>query len=128
MLEQQSQLVRVELGFTVPNADITSTITNAADPNDAANFVVLAGGDDGSPITDDEIYDAADPNFETNRRGLYALEAVDLFNMLYIPPLQRKPMLAIVHWHVQASIAGKTRRTDSRFARCITVAAADSAQ
>ncbi|MCO5185302.1 MAG: phage tail sheath subtilisin-like domain-containing protein [Anaerolineae bacterium] len=86
VLEQQSQLVRVELGFTVPNADITSTITNAADPNDAANFVVLAGGDDGSPITDDEIYDAADPNFETNRRGLYALEAVDLFNMLYIPP------------------------------------------
>jgi len=45
----------------------------------------LTAGDDGDPITDAEI---SDPGLAAPKRGIYALEKADLFNLLVIPPLQ----------------------------------------
>ncbi|NCC31180.1 MAG: phage tail sheath family protein [Chloroflexia bacterium] len=44
-------------------------------------------GDDGVDIGVDQITEGE--NLEANRRGIYALEAADIFNMMVIPPLTR---------------------------------------
>ena len=46
----------------------------------------LGGGSDGEPITDADL---CGPGTEERRRGLYALDGVDLFNLLVVPPLRR---------------------------------------
>ena len=73
VLEQQSNMVRVMDGLPGGRPLITA-------PNSP---VSLANGDDGAVISD---VDVAGPNFEDARRGLYALENADLFNLLCIPP------------------------------------------
>lgn len=77
MLEQQSQLVRVirdALGnWVVPTVLPTLTPTP----------VLATGGGDGSALTDGEF---DDPTMQDEKRGLYALEQADLFNLLCIPP------------------------------------------
>jgi phage tail sheath protein FI len=71
VLEQESGLVRV-LG-ALPGGRPAST----------AAPVPFLGGDDGVQIGDLDVVGA---NFEGARRGLYALEDADLFNLLCIPP------------------------------------------
>ena len=71
VLEQQSDLVRV-VG-AMPGGRPVVTV----------GPVVLTGGDDGTQIND---LDVAGANFEDDRRGLYALDEADLFNLLCIPP------------------------------------------
>jgi uncharacterized protein len=44
----------------------------------------LMGASDGQPITDNEI---TGPGLEAGKRGLWALENADIFNILCIPPL-----------------------------------------
>ncbi len=70
VLESRSDLVRV-----------SATSTTRPDPIAAAPFV---GGDDGQPINDNDI---SAPNLEGQKKGLWALEKADLFNLLCIPPL-----------------------------------------
>jgi uncharacterized protein len=71
VLEQESDLVRV-LGL-LPNG--RPQATGALEP--------FTDGHDGTQISD---LDVAGANFEDARRGLYALENADLFNLLCIPP------------------------------------------
>jgi uncharacterized protein len=68
-----------------------STLVRMVDPLPKASLGAAktdssptAGGNDGDPITANEITDGA--NLETNKRGLYALLKADLFNLLVIPP------------------------------------------
>lgn len=70
VLAQQSALVRV-LGALPANRP------------QATLALSLTGGDDGGPVGD---LDVVGPDFEQQRRGLYALENADLFNLLCIPP------------------------------------------
>ena len=76
VLEQQSDLVRV-LGAAA-RGSAQMPIPPAPNPP-----VVFADGDDGDPISD---LDVAGANFEDDRRGIFALENADLFNLLCIPP------------------------------------------
>jgi len=71
ILEQESKLVRVNplLPFvaTRPNPGTTT----------------FTGGADGNPISDSEV---SAPGLEATRRGIWALESADIFNLLCIPP------------------------------------------
>jgi uncharacterized protein len=71
VLEQESDLARV-LG-TLPGGRPVAT----------GAPVSFSDGDDGAQISD---LDVAGANFANDRRGLYALENADLFNLLCIPP------------------------------------------
>ena len=56
------------------------------DPGSPARFDAFAGGDDGGEIDDDQLAAAA---LQAPKRGIYALDNADLFNLLYIPPPAR---------------------------------------
>lgn len=74
VLEQQSQLVRV------------NTVT-ADRPLETGGYVAAAAnGEDGGDIDDGQLTAAA---LQGDRKGLYALDKADLFNLLCIPPLTR---------------------------------------
>lgn len=71
VLANKSELIRVEEGFTLPDsrpADGTYTADEASD---------------GLPLTDEEY---TGTGLEAAKKGLYALEQVDLFNLLCLPP------------------------------------------
>lgn len=71
VLEQQSKLVRVDGALALTR------------PAPAADVAFNADGDDGGVITDTEV---SDPALVDTRRGIWALEKADLFNLLCIPP------------------------------------------
>ena len=74
VLANKSQLVRVEQGFTLPSsrpADGTYTVAEADEASD------------GLVLTDAEYTGIG---LEAAKQGLYALEQVDLFNLLCLPP------------------------------------------
>jgi phage tail sheath protein FI len=70
VLAQRSRLLIVTEGSTVP---ATIPAVAAAAPG--------AGGDDGGPIRDVDVMPAS------GRRGVRALDATDIFNLLCLPPL-----------------------------------------
>lgn len=72
VLEQESKLARV-------------TAIGASRPNDVSNVEFSPDGDDGSPITSAEV--SAD-SAKGAKRGIWALEVADLFNLLCIPPFE----------------------------------------
>src|SRR5262249_39274638 len=79
----ESALVRVK--GTAPTQRPTATIANGDDPADPTKYVAAnSNGSDGIDITDNQI--AADA-WKAPRKGIYALDSVDLFNLLCIPPL-----------------------------------------
>jgi hypothetical protein len=65
-----------------------SAAVSAAAPLWADNptSTALDGGDDGAHVT---AADITDPALQAARRGIYALEEVDVFNLLCIPPFER---------------------------------------
>ena len=75
VLQQESRLVRVQL-LASGDPDLPASIP-AETVGDA---VVAVGGADSNPLTVEEYVDPA------GRTGLFALENVDLFNLLCIPP------------------------------------------
>ena len=83
VLEQQSALVRV-LG-PLPGGRPVATVAPAA----------FADGDDGAQISDLDVVGA---NFAGDRRGLYALEDADLFNLLCIPPFSETDDVGLATW------------------------------
>jgi phage tail sheath protein FI len=72
VLAQQSRLVRVQ------------TLTDRR-PNVVAD-AALTGGGDGNALSAADYDNPADATFRTNRRGLYALDAIDTVNLLCLPP------------------------------------------
>jgi phage tail sheath protein FI len=71
VLRSRSVLVRVAQGPTYPPAATTAA--------------ALSGGHDGQDLRDDEV--ATGQGLQSGKRGLFALENADLFNLLCIPPL-----------------------------------------
>ncbi|MFL6674911.1 MAG: phage tail sheath family protein [Massilia sp.] len=84
VVTQESALVQPRA--PVPAGRPKATITNADNANDATKYVAPASvkGADGGAITDKLI---ADDGLKASRAGIYALDTVDLFNLLCIPPL-----------------------------------------
>ena len=74
VLEQESNLVRVQGSVTTVRPDEVDDKASNAD------------GSDGSAITDAEISGAS---LAASKEGIWALEDTDLFNLLCIPPLER---------------------------------------
>lgn len=72
VLLNQSRLLRGASSITLPQAHAEGDADSA-----------LTGGDDGVPIDFDVVGDDA---LKDTKRGLYALEKADLFNLLVIPP------------------------------------------
>jgi phage tail sheath protein FI len=86
VLEQQSKLVKLTgiVPATRPNKH--PDLAPGKDPWSVADGFAstFANGADGAAISDDEI---SHPNLQSQKRGLWALEHADLFNLLCIPPL-----------------------------------------
>ncbi|MDD5094791.1 MAG: phage tail sheath subtilisin-like domain-containing protein [Dehalococcoidia bacterium] len=74
VLEQQSSLVRV------------NTVTTDRPQETSSAIAAASNGDDGGDIDDGQI---SDSSLQSGRKGLYALDKADLFNLLCIPPLTR---------------------------------------
>ncbi len=74
ILEQQSELVRV------------NTITTDRPLVTIGYIAASSNGDDGGAISDTQLTDSS---LEDDRKGIYALDKADLFNLLCIPPLTR---------------------------------------
>ncbi len=73
ILEQESKLVRLNtLSALSSRPNVTSV-----------EVKFNADGQDGDPITDAQV---SAPGLEANKRGIWALEKADLFNLLCIPP------------------------------------------
>jgi phage tail sheath protein FI len=89
VLKQQSKLVRTS--GTVPALRPTDHGDPAAgvDPmlDDSSSTQFSNDGDNGSAIGNDQISLAS---LETGKKGLWALEKADIFNILCIPPLTRE--------------------------------------
>jgi phage tail sheath protein FI len=91
VLEQSSNLVRVN--GAVPATLVPGVVTDPdgskppiLDPKLSQPFGSGGGsGDDGSAITDTVI---SAPGLEAQKKGIWALEKADLFNLLCIPPLE----------------------------------------
>ena len=65
---------------------VVTPLPTAALGSATAASAPTTGGNDGDPITKDEINDGA--GMQANKTGMYALEKADLFNMLVIPPYE----------------------------------------
>jgi len=88
VIAQESILVNNVQG----DADITDRPDETKE-NDQLIFVNADGtGNDGEDITDAEI---SDDGLKADRKGLYALDKADLFNLLCIPPLTRSQDIGI---------------------------------
>jgi phage tail sheath protein FI len=92
VLDQGSSLVRIAKDnsgvFLMPTGRPLETTTAASPPNSPPGPgiqtpVKAVGGTDGSDVTQAQ-FDGG--GFQANKRGLYALEKTDLFNLLCIPP------------------------------------------
>jgi phage tail sheath protein FI len=92
VLDQGSGLVRVAKdntgAFLMPNGRPLETTVAASPPASPPGPgiqqpVKAVGGTDGGNVTGVNFNG---PNFQANKRGLFALEKVDLFNLLCIPP------------------------------------------
>ena len=88
VLAQQSRLVRTSGSILSTRPNAHGTPTPGVDPmlDNASSEIFNADGDDGSDISDSEISLAS---LESTKRGIWALEKADIFNLLCIPPLTR---------------------------------------
>ncbi|MCW5618708.1 MAG: phage tail sheath family protein [Nitrosomonas sp.] len=85
VLEQESRLVRLAAPAPATRPAATPDAAPGVDPMTVTpgSFAFNADGDDGTTISDNEV---SVPGLEANKRGIWALEKADLFNLLCIPP------------------------------------------
>jgi phage tail sheath protein FI len=81
VLEEESKLVRLSGG--APAAKPAATPAAANDPLPPGSLAFNADGNDGAAITDAEV---SAPALQAPKRGIWALEKADLFNLLCVPP------------------------------------------
>ena len=107
VLEDQSRLLRGAAAIgarPTANQDIPD---DHPDPFDPVNSTALTGGDDGSAITDTQVVSGA--NLRSNKRGLFALEKADLFNLLVIPPFSDTTDVNNTTWTAAVSYCTERR-------------------
>ena len=88
VLDQESSLVRVAGSVPSARPDDTMAVKSPLESPLTFELTFIAAtpnsGSDGSPVT---IAQIVGTGFRSDKRGLYALEKADLFNLLCIPPL-----------------------------------------
>ncbi len=88
VLRAESDLVRVADGAAMPNVR-----------PDSGAAVNLANGSNGGDIG---VAQVSDPGLAKDRRGLWALEKADLFNLLCIPPFTDEAEVPAGTWEIAA--------------------------
>jgi uncharacterized protein len=95
ILEEQSNLVRIQAPGTVPAAKPAdnAAVTLGDDPFDPSKTTSTAFGSDGHEGTGHVEADLVPAS--PNKKGVYSLDDADLFNLLVIPPLLRDGVLSV---------------------------------
>ena len=96
VLLDQSRLLRGAATFAGRPAANVAAPAGTPDPFDHASATALAGGADGSAITDAQV--VSGPGLRAAKRGLFALEKADLFNLLVIPPFSETADVGNTTW------------------------------
>lgn len=110
VLEQESRMIRVVEGSPIPAARPPEhdAISPGQDPfaQTVGNFYAetLNNGDDGDAIVDADIVGS-----QAERRGIFALETADLFNILVLPPPQRDVDIDPATWPIALSYCRQRR-------------------
>jgi len=87
VLANESELVVVAGPMNaVPSTDATPTPGQDIWQEDLLSSPVAIEGSDGDGLGKDAFLGGQNDQFETDKKGLYALEHADLFNLLCIPP------------------------------------------
>jgi hypothetical protein len=88
VMQQQSMLVRTSGSVPATRPTAHANPPAGVDPmtDNTSSTAFNADGDDGSPITDNQISLAS---LESAKQGIWALRKADIFNLLCIPPLTR---------------------------------------
>lgn len=102
VLELESEWVR--LASNSPSQRPDGSLTDAEGHPIPAT--ISNSGEDGGPIGFDQV---ADPGLVASRRGIWALEEADLFNLLCIPPFERDVDVDPETWTTALAYA-RTRR------------------
>lgn len=95
VLEQSSMLVRVqknaEGNWIVPGTRPSETITSDDPPEPEPIQATPGSGTDGDALGANQFIGGGENNnTESEKKGIYALKKVDLFNLLCLPPLTRE--------------------------------------
>lgn len=98
VLEQGSALVRVQ-------TDATSRPTAVADLAPAATVT------DGNALAATDYDDPGSGTFQSGRRGIYALDAIDVVNLLCLPPPARATPMFPAVWTAAASYCDRRQFT-----------------
>lgn len=103
VLEQQSSLVRVSgsLPSGIPDENTLDADGEPIAPSVAVN------GNDGSEIDEDQISDAT--TLQASRRGLWALDNADIFNILCIPPFSETVDVDASTWQAASDYCKEKR-------------------
>jgi phage tail sheath protein FI len=110
VLDLESNLVRIAAPGTIPakrpdaSGDPDPGNDPLDDPKSSTSFD--ATGDDGYDIGDTQV---AGNGLEAAKRGLWALERADLFNLLCIPPFTPDTEVQKATWDAAVKYAGKRR-------------------
>jgi phage tail sheath protein FI len=108
VLRQSSLLVRIAVAtFSTRPAANGPPSPTATDPFDDPSATALANGNDGSDVGADEI--ATGANLRNDKKGLYALEKADLFNLLCIPPFAQGTDVDSSTWAAAVSYVKERR-------------------
>ncbi len=107
VLEDQSRLLRGAATIAALPAVDQDIPPGPPDPFDSTNATALTGGDDGAAITDAEVVSGA--NLRSNKRGMFALEKADLFNLLVIPPFSDSSDVNNTTWTAAVSYCTERR-------------------
>ncbi len=84
VLEQESNLVRL-VSASSERPEPTPNAETGKDPMTVTpGSLQFAGGENGAPITDGEV--SSSTGLQRDKKGIWALEKADLFNLLCIPP------------------------------------------
>ena len=99
-----SRFVDTVLNAQAALVNVRTSTDEDAVPTEGVVTAVGSDADDGDDITDAEITGRRD-----ERRGIYALDDADLFNMMCIPPLTRSTDVADGTWAIAANYCQERR-------------------
>lgn len=108
VLKQASKLLRgpaaTLTGLPTPNTPAPAT---APDPfDDATATSVATSADDGGPVDGTQV---SDPGLRAAKKGVFALEKADLFNLLCVPPFSPTADVDKTSWDAAVGYAKERR-------------------
>jgi len=107
VLAEQSKLLRGAASFGARPAANGAAPAGTPDPFRHASATALDGGTDGSAIGETQVTSGV--GLRAAKRGLYALEKADLFNLLVVPPFSPTADVATGTWSAAVAYCGERR-------------------